>query len=82
MRKMLEELYHGNINPTVKQFNRGTRYDEALRMMCKNEDKLEAMLAGGQGERKRRFLRCKGQPISLSCIRTNTGGDLHFAYGS
>ena len=58
MRKVLEELYHGNINPTVKQFNRGTRYDEALRMMCKNEDKLEAMLEGKEKETFEKFKDC------------------------
>lgn len=40
MRRILEELYHGNINPTAKQFHRGTQYDEALRCMCQNGESL------------------------------------------
>ena len=58
MRNILEELYHGNINPTVKQFHRGTQYDEALRCMCKNEEKLETMLEGKEKETFEKFKDC------------------------
>ena len=46
MRKVLENLYHGNINPVAKQFHRGTQYDKTLQCMCRNEEKLESMLKG------------------------------------
>jgi len=58
MRKILEELYNGNINPMVKQFHRGTEYDEALKMMCKNEEKLEAMLEDKEKEIYGKFKDC------------------------
>jgi len=44
MRRILEELWYGNINPQDKQFNRGTKFDEALRLLSRNEEKLIAML--------------------------------------
>ena len=44
MRRILEEFWYGNINPQDKQFNRGTKYDEAVRLLSKNEEKLIAML--------------------------------------
>ena len=58
MRKILEELYHGNINPTVKQFHRRTQYDEALRCMCKNDEKLLTMLDGKEKETFEKFKDC------------------------
>ena len=54
MRKILEELYHGNIN----QFHRGTQYEDALRCMCKNEEKLESMLEGKEKEIFEKFKAC------------------------
>ena len=59
MRKILEELWHGNITPQTKQFNRGTRYDEALRCMCKNEEKLNSMLEGKEKEIFEKYQDCK-----------------------
>jgi len=58
MRKILEELYHGNINPTCKQFHRGTQYDETLRCMCKNDEKLLTMLEGKEKETFEKYKDC------------------------
>lgn len=55
MRRILEELYHGNINPTVKQFHRGTGCDDSLWRMCKNEEKLESTLEGKEKETFEKF---------------------------
>jgi len=46
MRRMLEELYYGNINPNAKQFIRNTGYDKAMRTISESEDKLTELLAG------------------------------------
>lgn len=46
MRKMLEELYYGNINPNEKQFIRNTDFDRAMRTLSENEDKLTELLEG------------------------------------
>jgi len=59
MRKVLEELYHGNVNPVTKQYHRGTKYDDSLRMMCKNEDKLLSTLEGKVLETFEKYKDCK-----------------------
>ena len=46
MRKMLEELFYGNINPNEKQFIRNTDFDRAMRTLSENEDKLTELLEG------------------------------------
>jgi len=63
MRKTLEELWHGNITPQTKQFNRGTRYDEALKRLCKNEEKLNALL---DDKEKEIFGKYKGHKDELN----------------
>ena len=61
MRKTLEELWHGNVVPQTKQFNRGTWYDEALKMLCKNEDKLNALLGDKEKEVFEKYRDCKDE---------------------
>lgn len=46
MRRMLEELYFGNINPNERQFLRGTDYDKALNTFSSSENKLTELLTG------------------------------------
>lgn len=45
MRKTLENLYYGNINPNDKTIVRGSSYDKGLRHMSELEDKIESLLA-------------------------------------
>ena len=61
MRKILEEFWYGNINPQDKQFHSGTEYDETLKMMCKNEEKLDSMLEGKEKETFEKFKDCKDE---------------------
>ena len=44
MRSILRELWNGNISPMDQQYPRRSHYDEAIRVMCENEDKLKSML--------------------------------------
>ena len=53
MRRMLEELYFGNINPNEKKFIRGTRFDRAMQTVGDNENKLTELL---DGKEKKLFL--------------------------
>ena len=46
MRKVLEELYHGNINPNERILIRNTQYDTALKVLSENEDVLSKLLEG------------------------------------
>jgi len=61
MRKILEELWQGNVAPQTRQFNRGTHYEEALKMMCKNEEKLNNMLEGKEKEIFEKFCGCRDE---------------------
>ncbi|WP_195984721.1 DUF6809 family protein [Clostridium sp. D33t1_170424_F3] len=44
MRRTLENLYYGNINPTDKTIVRGSPYDKGLRAMSELETKIELLL--------------------------------------
>lgn len=44
MRKTLENLYYGNINPTDKAIIRGSPYDKGLRELSKLENKINLLL--------------------------------------
>ncbi len=44
MRRILEELFYGNIDPNNKQIIRGTQYDEASRTVAETEEKLLKLL--------------------------------------
>lgn len=53
MRRMLEELYYGNIRPNDKQFIRNTQFDKAMHVLSENETKLTGLL---EGQEKKLFL--------------------------
>lgn len=53
MRKILEELYFGNINPNEQQFIRGTEFEKAMRSLSDSENKLTDLL---DGKEKKLFL--------------------------
>ena len=61
MRRILEELFYGNINPQDKQFNRGTKFDEAVRLLSKNEQKLIAMLDEKEKDLFDKFKDCQDE---------------------
>ena len=42
----IEDLYYGNIKPSEKRFERGSRYSKMLERFCKNEKILSDTLDG------------------------------------
>ncbi len=46
MGSFIEELYYGNINPNVKQFNLSSRYAKAMKTFCNSETILTKELSG------------------------------------
>ena len=46
----LEDLYYGNISPHERDIKRGTRVDKLVKLICKNEDELNAGLMERQKE--------------------------------
>jgi len=43
---ILEDLYHGNINPSEKCFDRDSEYAKFVKIVSDNEEKLAAFLDG------------------------------------
>lgn len=48
MRRILEELYHGNIAPNVKAIIKNTEYSKALETVSKNENALTGIIFGNE----------------------------------
>lgn len=48
--RILEEFWYGNIEPTEYDTSACKEYKEALRLITKNEEKLQATMANGQKE--------------------------------
>ena len=51
----LEDLYFGNINPNERETKRGSRIDQLVKLMCKNEDTLGTTLTEQQKETFEKF---------------------------
>lgn len=65
MRTTLEDLYYGNISPHERYIKRGTRVDKLVKLICKNEEELNAGLTDKQKETFEKFKDCTNE---LSCI--------------
>lgn len=61
----LEDLYYGNISPHERCIKRGTRVDKLVKLICKNEEELNAGLTEKQKETFEKFKDCTSE---LSCI--------------
>ena len=70
MRKMLEELFYGNINPNERQFIRNTDFDRAMRTISENEDNLTELL---DGKEKKLFLDLVNAQSSVNGITAVEG---------
>lgn len=49
----LEDLYYGNISPHKRHIKRGTRVDKLVKLICKNEEELNADLT----EKRKKLLK-------------------------
>ena len=56
--KLLEELWYGNIEPTEFDANAGKECKEALRLITRNEEKLQATMTDEQKELFSRYTDC------------------------
>jgi len=61
----LEDLYYGNISPHERYIKRGSRIDNLVKLICKNEEELNAGLTEKQKETFEKFKDCTSE---LSCI--------------
>ena len=65
MRRMIEELYFGNLNPNEKQFDRNSEYAETMKTISENEEKLTLLLYGRE---KQLFLNFVNAQSGLNTI--------------
>ena len=54
--RILEEFWYGNIEPTEYDANASKEYKEALRLITKNEEKLQATMTDEQKELFSRYM--------------------------
>ena len=54
----LENLYYGNISPNERYIKRGIRADKLVKLICKNEEELNAGLTEKQKETFEKFKDC------------------------
>lgn len=59
MRKTLEELWSGNVTLQSRAFKRGTHYEDTLKKMCKNEERLTSMMEDKEKELFEKFCCCR-----------------------
>ncbi len=62
----LEDLYYGNIHPSERYIKRGTKIDQIVKLICKNEDDLTATLTEQQKEIFEKFKDCQNELSGLT----------------
>lgn len=70
----LEDLYYGNISPHERYIKRGSRMDETVKLLCKNEDNLVATLTEQQKETFEKFKDCQRELCDLTARQAFTDG--------
>ena len=61
-----EDLYYGNISPHERYMKRGSRIDNIVKLICKNEDNLTSTLTEQQKEDFNKFKACHDELSSLT----------------
>ena len=64
--KLLEELWYGNIEPADYDADAGKDYKEALRLISRNEEKLQATMTDEQKELFSRYMDCVREHQSMA----------------
>ena len=64
--KLLEELWYGNIEPADFDADAGKDYKEALRLISRNEEKLQATMTDEQKELFSRYMDCVREHQSMA----------------
>lgn len=67
--RILEEFWYGNIEPTEYDANTSKEYKEVLRLITRNEEKLQATMTDEQKELFSRYMDAvrEHQPWSKAC---------------
>ena len=67
---ILEEFWYGNINPAERPFQRQRRFDNAFRMLTKNEEKLLEALNEQEKELLEKYKACYDEMIQTTECQT------------
>ena len=70
----LEDLYYGNISPHERYIKRGTKVDKLVKLICKNEDELNAGLTEKQKGTFEKFKDCQSEICDLTARQAFTDG--------
>jgi len=70
----LEDIYYGNICPCNKVTKRGSRMDEIIRLICRNEKCLDTTLDAKQRDTFEKFKECQIELSDLTARQAFTDG--------
>ena len=62
----LEDLYYGNISPHGRYIKRGSRVDQLVKLICKNEEELNSSLTEKQKKTFEKFKDCQSELAGLT----------------
>lgn len=62
----LEDLYYGNIRPQERYIKRGSKADELVKVICKNEENLTSTLTEQQKETFKKLKACYDEMTSIT----------------
>ena len=62
----LEDLYYGNISPHERYVKRGTREDTLVRLICRDEEELNASFIEKQKEVFERLKDCQSELCGIT----------------
>jgi len=74
MQSILEEFFYGNISPEVQFIKKGSRYEEVMRVICHNEDKLLERLNEEEKEILEKYIDAQMELNSLTAIKSQVYG--------
>ena len=70
----LEDLYYGNISPHERYIKRGTRVDKLVKLICKNEEELNAGLTEKQKETFEKYKDCYNEMFGVAEVNAFVNG--------
>lgn len=70
----LEDLYYGNINPHEVYIKRGYKFDQLVKLICKNEENLVTTLTEQQKETLDKLKDCQSELCDLTARQSFTDG--------
>ena len=74
MPSILEEFFYGNISPEVQTFKKGSEYDEVMRVIVRNEEKLSERLNAEEKEILQKYIDAQMELNRLTAIKSQLYG--------